>query len=200
MVSGSEAGLPSPRGDFPSKYLRRLSPARLFFGFTTLGFVLVAAASSVGLRFNLTTSLPVGLYRVTHDSTTIERGAIVLYCLPPPMAAFANKRGYVPRGGQCSDGLAPIGKIVAAITGDTVVVRTDGITINGTLQSRSRALASDLKGRELPHVPAGQYVVQREYVWLLAPSERSFDSRYLGPLLARDVLARVQPVWIAAAR
>ena len=200
MVSGSEAGLSPPRGDFPSKYLRRLSPAHIFFGFTTFGFVLVAAASSVGLRFNLTSSLPVGLYRVTHDSATIERGAIVLYCLPPPMGAFANKRGYVPRGGQCPDGLAPIGKIVAAITGDTVVVTTDGITINGMLQAHSRALASDLKGRQLPHLFARSYVVQRDYVWLLAPSERSFDSRYLGPLLARNVLARVQPVWIAAAR
>lgn len=200
MVRGSDAGSSPPRGGFPSRYLGHLSAAHLFFGFTTFGFVLVAAASWVGLRFNLTSSLPVGLYRVTHDSATIERGAIVLYCLPPPMAAFANKRGYVPRGGQCPNGLAPIGKIVAAIAGDTVVVRTDGITINGTLQSRSRALASDLKGRELPHLLAGSYVVQRAYVWLLAPSERSFDSRYLGPLLARNVLARVQPVWIAAAR
>jgi conjugative transfer signal peptidase TraF len=197
VARGIEAGLSPPRG-FRSKALSRYPRAHLFFGLIAFGVVLAAAASSVGLRFNLTSSLPIGLYRVTKDSPTIERGAIVLYCLPPAVAGFAHNRGYVPRGGQCPGGLTPIGKMVAALPGDTVVLATDGITVNGALQSHSRALASDLKGRELPHLRGGPYVVQRDYIWLLAPSERSFDSRYLGPLVARNVLARVQPVWIAA--
>lgn len=162
--------------------------------------IFFVAMSSLGLRFNLTSSLPVGLYRVTHDSPTLERGAIVLYCLPAPVAGFAHERGYVPRGGQCPGGLTPIGKMVAALPGDTVVLTADGITINGALESHSRALASDLKGRELPHLLGGSYVVQRDYIWLLAPSDRSFDSRYLGPLPVRNVLGRVQPLWIAAVR
>jgi conjugative transfer signal peptidase TraF len=123
-----------------------------------------------------------------------------LYCLPPRVAGFAHNRGYVPIGGQCPGGLTPIGKMVAALPGDTVVLTTDGITVNGALQSHSRALATDLKGRGLPQLARRAYVIGRDYVWLLAPSERSFDSRYLGPLVARNVLARVQPVWIAAAR
>jgi conjugative transfer signal peptidase TraF len=196
-VRGAEAGLSPPRG-FRSKSLNRYSRARVFFGVIAFGVVLAAAASSVGLRFNLTSSLPIGLYRVTRDSPTLERGAIVLYCLPPPVAGLAHDRGYVPRGGQCPGGLTPIGKMVAALPGDTVVLTTDGITVNGVLQSHSRALATDLKGRGLPRLTRRAYVIGRDYVWLLAPSERSFDSRYLGPLVARNVLARVQPVWIAA--
>ena len=70
---------------------------------------------------------------------------------PPP----AN-RGYVPRGGHCPDGLTPIGKMVAALPGDTVVLTTDGITVNGALQSHSRALATDLKGRGLPQGSIGE--------------------------------------------
>jgi conjugative transfer signal peptidase TraF len=172
----------------------------VFFGLITFGVILTAAASSIGLRFNLTSSLPIGLYRVTRDAPTLERGAIVLYCLPPPVAGFAHNRGYVPRGGQCPGGLTPIGKMVAALPGDTVVLTTVGITVNGALQSHSRALATDLKGRGLPQLSRRAYVIARDYVWLFAPSERSFDSRYLGPLMARNVLARVEPVWIAAAR
>jgi conjugative transfer signal peptidase TraF len=172
----------------------------VFFGLITFGVILTAAASSIGLRFNLTSSLPIGLYRVTRDAPTLERGVIVLYCLPPPVAGFAHNRGYVPRGGQCPGGLTPIGKMVAALPGDTVVLTTVGITVNGALQSHSRALATDLKGRGLPQLSRRAYVIARDYVWLLAPSERSFDSRYLGPLMARNVLARVEPVWIAAAR
>ena len=199
MVRGTEAGLSPPRG-FRSKSLSRYSRAHIFFGLISFGVALAGAASSVGLRFNLTSSLPIGLYRVTRDSPTLERGAIVLYCLPPPVAGFAHNRGYVPRGGQCPGGLTPIGKMVAALPGDTVVLSADGITVNGALQSHSRALATDLKGRGLPQLTRRAYVIGRDYVWLLAPSERSFDSRYLGPLVTRNVLARVQPVWIAAGR
>ena len=188
-----------PRG-FRSKSLSRYSRTHVFFGVIAFGVVLAGAASSVGLRFNLTSSLPIGLYRITKDSPILKRGAIVLYCLPPPVARFAHNRGYVPIGGQCPGGLTPIGKMVAALPGDTVVLTTDGITVNGALQSHSRALATDLKGRGLPQLARRAYVIGRDYVWLLAPSERSFDSRYLGPLVARNVLARVQPVWIAAGR
>lgn len=139
-----------------------------------------------------------GLYRVTSHLPILERGAIVLYCLAPPVAGFAHNRGYVPKGGQCPGGLTPIGKMIAALPGDTVVLTIDGITVNGALQSHSRALATDRKGRGLPQLTRSVYVVGRDYVWLLAPSERSFDSRYLGPLVARNVVARVEPVWIAA--
>jgi conjugative transfer signal peptidase TraF len=199
VVRGTEAGLSPPRR-FRPKSLSRYSRAHVFFGLIAFGVVLPAAANSVGLRFNLTTSLPIGLYRVTKDSPNLKRGAVVLYCLPPPVARFAHNRGYVPRGGQCPGGLTPIGKMVAALPGDTVVVTSDGITVNGALQSHSRALATDLKGRELPQLVGRSYVIGRDFIWLLAPAERSFDSRYLGPLLARNVLARVRPVWIAAAR
>ena len=138
-MRGTEAGLSPPRG-FRSKSLSRYSRTRVFFGVIAFGVVLAGAASSVGLRFNLTSSLPIGLYRVTRDSPTLERGAIVLYCLPPTVADFAHHRGYVPRGGHCPGGLTPIGKIVAALPGDTVVLTRDGVKVNSALQSHSRAL------------------------------------------------------------
>jgi hypothetical protein len=64
--------------------------------------------------------------------------------------------------GQPCEGMthqSPIGKMVAALPGDTVVLTTDGITVNGALQSHSRALATDLKGRGLPQLNRRAYVI-----------------------------------------
>lgn len=160
----------------------------------TLG-VALAAARSLGFRFNLSSSLPAGLYRVSSDAPTLERGAIVLYCLPPSLAPFAHERGYVPNGGQCAQNLVPIGKVVVALPGDTVAVTAGGISVNGTLQLHSRPLTSDRMGQRLPRVLGGSYVVRPGYIWLLALSDRSFDSRYFGELSASNVVARIHPYW-----
>ena len=183
-----------PRG-FRSKSLSRYSRAHVFFGGIAFGVVLATAASSVGLRFNLTSSLPIGLYRVTRDSPTLERGAIVLYCPPLPAARLAQDRGYVPRGGRCPGGLTPIGKIVVALPGDTVALTSAGITVNGGLQLHSRPLISDRSGKRLPQLAGGSDIVRPGYTWLLAPSDRSFDSRYLGQLRATNIVARIRPFW-----
>jgi conjugative transfer signal peptidase TraF len=167
----------------------------IFLGLVTLGAGL-AAARSFGLRFNLTGSLPIGLYRVTNDPPTLARGAIVLYCLPASVAGFAHERGYVPKGGRCADGLTPIGKVVVALPGDTVVVARAGITVNSQLQLHSRPLAGDRLGKRLPDLVGDSYVVRPGYIWLLAPSDRSFDSRYLGELSTANIIARIRPYWI----
>jgi conjugative transfer signal peptidase TraF len=167
----------------------------VFLGLITLG-ALAAAANFLGFRFNLTSSLPIGLYRVTNNPPTLERGAIVLYCLPPSVAGFAHERGYVPTGGRCAQGLVPIGKVVVALPGDTVAVTTAGFTVNGRRQLRSRPLVLDGAGKNLPQLRGRVYVTHPGFIWLLAPSDRSFDSRYLGELSARNVTERVRPFWI----
>ncbi len=178
----------------PSTRVRGLRSC-LFVGLITLGSVLAGAAIS-GFRFNLTTSLPTGLYRVTSDSRTLERGTIVLYCLPPSIARFAHERGYVPTGGRCAEGLVPIGKVVVALSADTVTVTTAGIAVNSKRQPHSRPLFLDRTGKKLPQLRPGVYVTHPGYIWLLAPSDRSFDSRYLGELSAANVTGRVRPFWI----
>jgi conjugative transfer signal peptidase TraF len=169
----------------------------VFVGSITLG-ALVVATNVSGLRFNLTSSLPIGFYRVTNDSSSLERGTIVLYCLPPSIARFAHDRGYVPTGGRCAEGLVPIGKVVVALSQDTVSVTATGITVNGRLQLHSRPLTLDRTGRKLPQLGNGLYVTRPGYIWLLAPSDRSFDSRYLGQLSVANVAGRVRPFWTAA--
>lgn len=157
---------------------------------------LLAAGRLAGLRLNLTGSLPVGLY-VTSPSLPV-RGALVLACLPARVAAFAHARGYVPRGEECPNGVAPIGKPVAAIAGDTVAVTPAGLSVNGVAVPNSRALATDRKGRPLSRVRVARCVVESGTIWIVSSYSRfSFDSRYFGPIEVRQVRATLRPLWTA---
>jgi conjugative transfer signal peptidase TraF len=158
--------------------------------------LLVILGWLAGLRLNLTASLPVGLY-VTSPSLPV-RGALVLVCLPAKVAAFARERGYVPPGEECPNEVAPVGKPVAAIAGDTVAVTPAGIVVNGAPVPNSRALVRDRKGRPLARVRLARYVVEAGTIWIVSSYSRfSFDSRYFGPIEVRQVRATLHPLWTA---
>ena len=157
------------------------------------GAVLIAASAwLVGVRLNLTSSLPPGLYLVTGRERA--RGAIVLVCLPYEVATFARVRGYVPRG-KCPAWAAPVGKTVLAVSGDTVSVLAGGLRVNGAPVPTSVARGSDSRGRPLPTLSVGCYIVRPGELWLLGRHALSFDSRYYGPVASSGVLTVVRPLW-----
>jgi len=169
-----------------------MTPRRMLAGATSL-FLATVVTWFAGLRVNLSGSMPIGLYRVS--SAPPMRGAMVLACLPVDVAVFAKSRGYVPNGG-CPGATAPIGKVVLAMAGDSVEVTAEGLLVNGRLVRNTKPLAVDSAGRSLARFPDGTYVVSHDELWLYSPySERSFDSRYFGPLPLSCVLNRVLPVW-----
>lgn len=166
--------------------------ARIAFALGAVAVVTGLIAQAAGLRLNLSTSIPPGVYLVTHDP--IARGTIVLACLPPSVSALARARGFVPHG-SCADGQAPIGKTVAAVAGDSVTVGPDGVTINGRPLPNSRPLSRDSHGAPLTHVAFGTYVVKPGRVWLMSSySPRSFDSRYFGDLSDSLILSGARPL------
>lgn len=145
------------------------------------------------LRINFTSSLPRGLYRNVKGPAS--RGAMVLACLPPAVARFAHARGYVWRG-NCPGGAAPVGKVVSAIAGDSVVVAAAGLSINGHQLPNTVAMAHDSKGRPLGRIPYATYVVPPGELWLTSTyNPASFDSRYFGPVVVTSVLSRIEPLW-----
>jgi conjugative transfer signal peptidase TraF len=149
------------------------------------------AAWGAGLRVNLTGSLPVGLYRVVPGP--VERGTLVLVCLPPTVAAFARARGYVPRGGTCPGGILPVGKLVVAIPGDTVRVTQRGLVVNGMPVPNSQPRPLDRHYRLLPQLARVSYLVAPDSLWVVSPySPWSFDSRYFGPIAGNAVRARLR--------
>ena len=172
--------------------------SRLTLGLCTL-FALLGACALVGLRLNLSGSMPVGLYLVVPDAPV--RGSIVLACLPIDVAQLAMERGYIPRAGSCPGGAMPIGKPVLGVPGDTIVVTTTGLTVNGASVLKVERLSADRKKRLLPQLPTGQYVVGPNELWLVSEySQLSFDSRYFGPVNAAEVRAQLRPLWILKSR
>lgn len=138
------------------------------------------------LRINISPSIPIGVYIVERPPHPVQRGAVVLVCLPDPIALLGRERGYLMRG-TCSGGVAPVGKPVFAVAGDTVVVRGDAVRCCGA-SVRAAPLDHDAAGRPLSHITDGTYIVPPGMMWLLSTwSPRSWDSRYYGAVPVSDV-------------
>jgi conjugative transfer signal peptidase TraF len=145
---------------------------------------------SLGLRFNTSPSLPLGLYVTTTDGSA----SLVEFCPAEPFATFSIARGYRDPG-ACRDGAAPLLKPVVASEGDTVELSAHGIAVNGVLLRNTAPLANDSSGRPLSAWHFGRYVVARETVWVASTYQpRSFDSRYFGPVPVSIIRHRLKPL------
>jgi conjugative transfer signal peptidase TraF len=148
-----------------------------------LGAVVVSIAvfqlcGLLGLRFNTSPSLPMGVYIVTSD----RRANLIEFCPAEPFAALSLLRGYRDPG-ACRDGGTPLLKPVVANAGDSVELSERGISVNGVLLPNTAPLLNDTKGRNLTAWPLGRYTVTSGTVWVASSyHSRSFDSRYFGPV------------------
>lgn len=149
-----------------------------------------------GIRINLSSSIPEGLYRERGLSAgSLRRGDAVLACLPSHMARFGRERGYLPRG-PCPGGAMPVGKLVLALPGDTVIVDNDGLKVNGVWIAGSRPRRVDHRGRPLPQLAHAAYAVGTGQLWLGSRSEAGFDSRYFGAIPSTSVIAELTALWL----
>ena len=81
------------------------------------------------------------------------------------------------------------------VAGDVVQVTTDGVAVNGGLLAHSRPLERDRGGRELAAYSATSRALGPGEIWLHSPFEdRSWDSRYFGPVSAACVTDVVAPL------
>ena len=128
-----------------------------------VGMVVAAfqLSGSLGLRINISPSLPMGLYITTADASA----NLVEFCPVEPFATLALVRGYRDPG-NCRDGAAPLLKPVVAKSGDMVEVSARGISVNGMLLPNTAPLSKDTKGRPLEAWPSGHYVVAPGTVWV----------------------------------
>lgn len=169
--------------------------------FVGLGVAAVAYQRS-GVLLNHTGSMPLGLYRVTRaprdavsGAPVLTRGTPVVWCLPLRLVGEARHRGYLGAG-PCPGGVESILKEVAAIPGDTVLVDSAGMAVNGRRLPNSRPLPFDSRGRPIGAVRAGTYPVRPGEAWVWSPyTPQSFDSRYYGALPLRDLVGVARPLW-----
>jgi conjugative transfer signal peptidase TraF len=141
-----------------------------------------------GIRVNASTSLPVGLYKITTDPSA----RLVEFCPAEPFGSLSAIRRY--RGaGNCPDGAEPLMKPVVAVEGDTVEISNKGVTVNGRFLLNSAPRPFDRENRPLAHWSFGAYRVAARTIWVISSfNSRSFDSRYFGPIPASSIRSRLQ--------
>lgn len=156
--------------------------------------VLLLAGYACGMRFNLTTSLPTGIYRVVDKP--VERGAYVRFCpMRTGAMALAMERGYLHEGGVCADGFRPLLKRVAGVEGDHISARDSGVWVDGRRLPLSDHRAADGAGRPMPKPAMAEQQLTSSQLWVMSDTNpRSFDSRYFGPIERAWVMEVLEPV------
>ena len=157
-----------------------------------VGWLLIGLGKAFGILIaNTDSAAPAGVYHVV--SSTFHRGDLVAACLPADIAQAGLIHGYL-RTGPCPGNAEPVGKIAAAIPGDTIVIARRGVTINGKPIPHSAVALHDSNGRPLQHVPFGSYTVAADQVWLFGfHDRRSWDARYFGPVPIANVRGALAP-------
>lgn len=162
----------------------RVPSPTLFVVLITAGVVIaMASAIASSLVWNLSPSLPRGLYR-RERGTRPRRGAIVSFRPPHTAAALIAERAYLPTD-------TSLLKVVVALPADRACIDGDVFTVNGDVFGP--VAHHDSAGRKLTPfqfcgiVPAGNALVATR-------SRLSFDSRYFGPVPVAS-LTVVVPLW-----
>jgi conjugative transfer signal peptidase TraF len=154
-----------------------------------IGIAVFQLCGWLGIRLNLSPSLPAGLYLITNSPARL-----IEFCPAEPFASLAIARGYRDEG-TCPDGAMPLLKPIVAEAGDVVDVSDRGIAVNGCLLPNSAPLRVDTKERPLPAWRSGHYVVAPGMVWVASSyNPRSFDSRYFGPVPVSSIRDYVRPL------
>lgn len=152
-----------------------------------VGLIVVALMyrPSPKIIYNLSSSAPRGWYMLKAPAE-LSRGDFALVKLPPPIARFADQRGYLPM-------TVPLLKRVGAVAGDRVCERRGLVHINGIPTAQS--LERDGAGRFLVTWNDCRRLEAVELFLLGTSSAASFDSRYYGPVTAKSVLGVAVPLW-----
>jgi len=144
---------------------------------------MVAQQPPLLVVWNASPSVPVGLYLVTKASPRV--GDLVALRLPPVVAAFAARRGYIPTS-------AYLLKPIAAVAGDLVCRFAERILVRGVLAGIAED--ADADGNAMP-TWQGCRVLQMGEVFVLGDHPGSFDSRYFGPLNTASITRRAVLLW-----
>lgn len=164
---------------------------RLWLAVTPVAvFAAFGMAAAVGVRVNATASMPVGLYHVGRTET-VPRGSLVEVCVPPWPNVMTQR-------GDCPFDTMPLLKPVAAVEGDTVQIGPAGVAVNGRWVARPVPPEESFVA-PVPRMPDGTYRVRIGEVWLLTDHhERSFDSRYFGPVSLDWIRGSATPLLVVS--
>lgn len=155
-----------------------------------LAYVALALVPS-NLRYNLSKSRPVGIYAKGPLPEEINRGQSVMVCISGEAMQLALRRGYLrpPSRRDCAPGATDIIKFVQAVPGDTVLVATSGVFVNGERVAPPPRIR-DSRGHPLDP-EYGIHVLDPGMYWVGTDYKKGYDSRYFGPVPRSHLAASV---------
>jgi conjugative transfer signal peptidase TraF len=156
-------------------------------GAAVLVFTGAVVGIGAGYRVNVSSSVPVGLYRRTPLPDPVERGMLVI--LPVPVSVLPWHRPKLPTFLRP----VPLLKPVVAVAGDEVCVTEAGIWIRDHWYG---PILTEANGLPLPHpLPDGCTTLSAGEVFVATATDRSLDSRYFGPVPQYALHARAIPIF-----
>ncbi len=143
---------------------------------------------------NTSPSIPVGVYAIKPINTTLKQNDLVAICLSKKEQDFGLSRGYIHAGTRCN-GSVPLLKSIIAIPGDNVILTIDSIIVNNTIYPYPTQ-KFDSEQRPLPSWPRGNYQNTQGF-WIIGTNDqRSWDSRYFGPVSKNQIIFLIKPLWV----
>jgi type IV secretory pathway protease TraF len=163
--------------------------------------------------FNVTNSMPIGLYYKAHPDS-ISYGDIVGICLDKYKAKLAIRNGVLIQNNQCDGGADMLIKKVIARPLDIVTVTTDEITVAPSKQNEA---SQNVKALKQPHylaprfnytpdrkkhkavltfIDTGEYQSKGYWVYGANNPRYSWDSRYFGEISKDNIKFVLKPIWL----
>lgn len=162
--------------------------------------------------FNISESLPIGIYQKLEDKN-FQKGDLVILDIPKERMDFMISRGYI-------DGnlLKTMLKRIEGVEGETFKVlsseelKTSQLSENIEFSSidipksskkflvkENKILGSisnfDSRGRQLPQME-NTLILNKDEFFVMGESDNSFDSRYFGKIKKEEILYKVKPILI----
>jgi type IV secretory pathway protease TraF len=150
--------------------------------------VLAVVVSTHWLTFNITPSVPVGLYRRTTVPQSLARGDLVIFAVPASVQAFHSR-------------WLPLLKPVAAVAGDMVCMNSALLWVTSNWTERP-AVAYGLVHQQVAEEDLPQLLgeghcltIEEGQVLLASKEPRSLDGRYFGLTPITTIRALAIPLW-----
>ena len=144
------------------------------------------------LTMNWSSSVPIGVYWLTAN----PNAPYLTFCMTREVLTQAKAHGYQPLPGSCSGGTSWVLKPNLARAHEVTFNRR-GFFVDHQWLPNTTPLAKDRFGHSLPHYPFGTYFVSNKEVWVVSSyNQRSYDSRYFGPISRSSVVSYACPLLV----
>ncbi|MCP3876123.1 MAG: conjugative transfer signal peptidase TraF [Desulfobacteraceae bacterium] len=155
-------------------------------------FITACLFYKAGYRINVTSSLPIGIWKIDKSFSKIEKGDYVWFTPTKEIADFGIKRNYLEENKNCLNNSNPLLKIVYGLPGDSYSFYKDAIKINNEPIENAKRRKLDSKGRPMPIISNG--IIKEDHLFVMTMHTHSYDSRYYGTIPVQNIEGTAQPV------